>query len=188
MRVALRVVVMVLSVVALYLVILLYRSIAEPVRIERIKKQRYTTVIERLEKIKELQLIYRAVHDSFAPTFSELISALQKDTIAILKVIGNPDDTTTPLEIDTLRVLALDSVLRVLSGTPLDSVRFIPFSRGVEFEMHTGWLTTGMVRVPVLEVKAPDTTFLWDLPAEYVDRAHALILGSLTEATLSGNW
>lgn len=185
---ALRAAALVLGVMALYLVFLLYKSIAEPVKAERIKKERYKVVIERLEQIKELQLIYRAVHDSFAPSFSELISALKHDTITMLKVIGNPDDTAAQVEIDTLRVRALDSALKVLSGVPLDSIRFIPFSRGVEFEMRTGWLTTGMVRVPVLEVRAPDTAFLWDLRPEYVDREHALVLGSLSEATLSGNW
>ncbi|MGB4560578.1 MAG: hypothetical protein WBI11_02095, partial [Schleiferiaceae bacterium] len=62
-----------------------------------------------------------------------------------------------------------------------------------EFRMATGFVDRNGVRVQVFEIAAPNTRFFADIYEDYKSyiknlRIDALIVGSLTEPTLSGNW
>ncbi|NDA27446.1 MAG: hypothetical protein EBZ25_01265 [Flavobacteriia bacterium] len=73
-------------------------------------------------------------------------------------------------------------------------LRYIPFTTDTaEFSMATGFVDRNGVRVQVFEIAAPNTRFFADIYEDYKSyiknlRIDALIVGSLTEPTLSGNW
>ncbi len=189
-KLALRIVNIVLTVLAIYLAYALGKTLIEPVRAQKIAKQRYKEVIRRLEAVREAQMIYREIHGKFAEDWDSLVHTIKYDTLIEVKVIGNPDDTTQEVTYDTLYIPAIEAYYERLGDNKMepDSLPFIPFSGGKKFQLAAGFIEKGRVRVPVFQVVAPDTVFLADLPRDYIDEEHALILGSLTEATYTGNW
>lgn len=67
----------------------------------------------------------------------------------------------------------------------VDSLRYIPFSSGDEFELATDVLTVGLgrVQVPVFEVTAYNKSILKGDDKRYFDPNDGIRLGSLTEAS-----
>ena len=189
-KLILRIVNIVLTIVAIYLGYALGKTLIEPVRAQKIAKQRYKEVIKRLEAVREAQMIYREIHKRFADDWDSLVYTIKYDTLIEVKVIGNPDDTTQEVTYDTLFIPAIQAYYERIGDNKVepDSLPFIPFSGGKRFQLAAGFIEKGRVRVPVFQVVAPDTVFLADLPRDYVDEEHALILGSLREATYTGNW
>jgi hypothetical protein len=176
----------VLTIAVILLAILLVQTIAEPIQFQKAKKYRYKAVQERLKKIKETQFAYKNLRGEFASNFDELLSSIHNDTFQIVRVLGNPDDTAQTITRDTTHLSFRDSLF-----TPdyaIDSLPYIPFSRGQKFTMDADKITKGKVEVPVFEVKAPDTAFLYDQPQQFVERDHALKIGSMTEPNYAANW
>ena len=99
---------------------------------------------------------------------------------------------------DTIRLSVKDSLFH--AGYPIDSLSFVPYTTGVQFEMGAGEIeTTSKVKVRVFEAKVP-----YDILLEGLDRQliinykeeretitgySGLRVGSLIEATNNaGNW
>ena len=57
--------------------------------------------------------------------------------------------------------------------------------------INAGSIVKAKITVQVYEILAPDSLFMRDLYSsysDYIDRMHSLQLGSMLEATTSGNW
>ena len=57
--------------------------------------------------------------------------------------------------------------------------------------LNSGTIVQAKIKVQVFETIAPDSIFMRDLLddyGDYIDRRHAIRMGSMTEATTSGNW
>jgi len=74
---------------------------------------------------------------------------------------------------------------QVQFNTSLDSLKYIPFSKGDEFEMHAqiNYVGPGRVKVPVYEVIAYNSSILKGLNRGYYKSKEGIKLGSLTEAS-----
>ena len=200
----------VLGVVAVVLTYRIYRIIMEPIEFSAIKEKRYGAVTERLEQLREAQLIFKDEYGKFAGTFDELIPFLENAQVNIIErkdssfMAYNKVYQTDMLK-DTIiyRIIgqtsAKDKLIRKnpdLFSEELDfsALRFIPYTEDTaQFKMATGYLDRNGVRVQVFEIIAPNTRFFADLYDDYKSyiknlRIDALIVGSLTEPTLSGNW
>ncbi len=175
-----------LTIAIIILAYMLYQTIAEPIRFQNAKQKRYSAVIERLEKIKQCQFAFKNLKGGFAPNFDTLLQTLKTDTFRVIQVLGNPDDTSQEVRRDTLLKPVRDSLFA--SDYPIDSLPYIPYSRGKTFAMDAGKIKKSKVDVPVFEVKAYDTTFLYDQPRQFIEKDHALTLGSMSEAIYAGNW
>jgi len=76
----------------------------------------------------------------------------------------------------------------------LEALSQVPFSGGsVSFTLATGEVTRNGVKVPVFEIRAENSDFFADVFSMYKnlinnERIDALVVGSLVEPTLSGNW
>ena len=73
----------------------------------------------------------------------------------------------------------------------IDSLAFIPYGRNSKFMLNSGTIVQAKIKVQVSETIAPDSIFMRDLMddyGDYIDPTHAIILGSMSEATTSGNW
>jgi len=176
----------VLSFAVLYLSYNLFSIINDPIKFEKKKKVREDAVIERLIDIREAQLAYRDLKGGFADSWSKLIHTIKTDSIAEIKIIGNPDDTTQITTYDTSYSMLLTRVFT--KDYPINQINLIPFSKNEKFILETGQITANRVKIPVLKVSAPDKFWLIGLDPKYIDPSHALTIGSLTEARYTGNW
>lgn len=169
--------------IALFLVILvmsyfLIETIAEPIRFEKEKNKRYAQVIERLKMIRTAQIAYRDAIGEFANDWESLVEITKNGQIKVVKVIGNPDDSTDILagiRYDTIMVSIADSFF---PNYPIDSLPFIPFTNGKKFDLQAGKITKGNIQLSVFQVEdsAP------------FDPRKVLRVGSMSDANFSGNW
>lgn len=167
-----------LFVVILVLVYFLIETIAEPIRFEKEKAIRYAEVIERLKKVRTAQIAYRDVHGEFSDNWEQLVENAKYGEIKVIKVIGNPDDSTDVLAgitYDTIMVSIADSFFR---NYPIDSLPIIPFTKGAAFSLSAGKLMKGNIQISVFEVY--DTAPF--------DPRKVLKVGSMSDANISGNW
>jgi len=129
-----------------------------------------------------------------------LISFLTKGEIPVVRMIPDPNDTTFSRTIsDTLGyVKVADSLFRNRPNFTLDSLRYIPFSDGIQFEIAAGQIDRGGIKVGVYQIKAPYSTYMKGLDRqsvinltkskEDIDRYAGLKLGSMEEPSTDGNW
>ena len=199
-----------LGVVSVILAFRIYRIIMEPIEFSAIKEKRYEEVTHRLEQLREAQLTFKAEYGKYAASFDELIPCLE---YAQVNIIERKDSSfmaynkvyQTDMLKDTIiyRIIgqtsAKDKLIRknpelFEEGFDPTALRYIPFTNDTsEFSMATGFIDRNGVRVQVFEIIAPNTKFFGDIYNQYKAyiknlRIDALIVGSLTEPTLSGNW
>lgn len=192
-----------MAVIIVVLAYLVYDSIMEPVRFNSEKNKRYSVVIQNLKDIREIQRYYKTANGSYAGNFDELIKYAQIGEIPIVKMIPDPQDTTNTKTIkDTIGyVKVMDSLFSGRENFNLGSIRYIPYTDNVEFEMKADTLVKNGVSIPVFEAKASNRQILdkgmkeyhqdvinLDASLEMIEKYSGLKVGSLEEASIDGNW
>ena len=190
----------VLSIIIVVLAYLIYDSIMRPVRFNAATSEREAKVIARLIDLRTSQQFYKREHNKFTSSFDTLINFLKKGKIPVVKAIPDPNDTTfTKTIYDTLGyVKVADSLFHNRKNFTLDSLRYIPYSDGVQFEIAAGEIDRGGIKVGVYEIKAPYSSYLKGLDRQLVtnlrkskediDRYPGMKLGSMLEPSTDGNW
>lgn len=179
-----------------------YESIMSPIRFNKSKDKRYAKTIERLKDIRTAQLAYRSENNKFTGSFDTLIDFVKHGEFRVVRQIGSLDDSVAVAKglviRDTVRIGVKDSLFA--PGYPIDSLRFVPFTGGAEFELGAGDLETGSgLSVKVFEAKVHNDVLLKGLNRQLVinlndlrkklERYPGLQVGSLTQATNhAGNW
>jgi hypothetical protein len=154
----------------------LVKIIYEPIAFEKEKKYRYSHVIQRLKDIRTAQLAYKNVNNTFTGSFDTLVDFIKNGELAVVKQIGNVDDTSAVIIRDTIFVRVIDSLY-----TPkfiADSLPYVPFGDGAKFKMQAGEVERGNVMLKVFEV----------VDSKPFDPKKVLKVGSLTEPSNAGNW
>lgn len=198
MKTVYQIVLAILIVVIAYFV---YESIMAPIRFEKEKNKRYDVTIQRLKDVRTAQLAYRSRYSKFTGSFDTLITFLKEGEFKVVKQIGSEDDSLALAQKkvfrDTIRVAVRDSLFK---NFPVDSLRFVPFAGGDQFELAAGELETGSkIKVKVFECKAHNDVILKGLDrqeiinmndlAKKLEKYAGLQVGSMTEATNNaGNW
>jgi len=198
----LRIVIQVILFAAICLVAyLVVESIQQPIRFNAEKDRRYEATIQRLKDIRTAQVAYRSEKKEYTGSFDKLIDFLKTGEFRVVRIIGDLDDSATiqagKIIRDTIRIPVLDSLFK--RGYSVDSIRYVPFLQGVEFDLDTAFLTAGNVKVNVFEAKISndvllnglDPQLLFNFNADRVIRTGyaGLKVGSLTETTNNaGNW
>jgi len=198
MRIVIQIILFAAICVVTYFVV---ESIQKPIRFEAETKKRSEATIQRLKEIRTAQVAYRSENKAYTGDFGELINFLKNGEFKVVRIIGDLDDSLTvatgKIIRDTIRIPVLDSLFK--RGYSVDSIRYVPFTRGVEFEMDTAYLTAGNVKVNVFEAKIAfdilleglDPQLLVNYKADRVIRTGyaGLKVGSLKETTNNaGNW
>lgn len=190
----------VLGIIVVVLSYLIYESIMKPVRFNAATSAREAKVIARLLDLRASQQFYKREHNKYTDSFDTLITFLRTGDIPVVKMIPDPNDTTFSKTIsDTLGyVKVADSLFRNRANFTMDSLRFIPYSQGIPFEIAAGEVDRGGIKVSVYEIKANYSTFLKGLDRqlvtnlikskEDVERYPGLKLGSMEEPSTDGNW
>ena len=180
--------------VVAYLVV---ESVQQPLRFNAEKDTRYNATVQRLKDIRSAQIAFRSEHKKYTGSFDTLIDFLKSGHFKVVQIIGDEDDENAVVKRDTIRIPVLDSLFR--KGYPVDSIRFVPYTRNVEFELGTNNLEIGKVIVNVFEAKIPFDVLLHGLDPQLLVNYNAdriiktgyagLKVGSLTETTNNaGNW
>lgn len=161
--------------------------ILNPIKKEKEKNYRYEFIKSKMIDIRSAELAFKEKHNQFTDDFNVLIPFIKMDSFVIVQ------KTDTLIEyfnevyreyqfkdtmlVDTLgKVSILDSLFQ--KGYPIDSLRYVPFGEGVEFELSAGTINKSKIIVPVFEARDPNP----------YDKTDPLIIGSMTEAHLNGNW
>ena len=161
--------------------------ILEPIKFEKEKNYRYTFIKEKLIDIRSAQLAYKEKNGQFTNDFDELIEFVKIDSFVLVqktdtlieyynKVYREMQFKDT-LFIDTLgKVSILDSLF--YKDYPIDSLAYVPPVNKLKFEMKAGVVNKSKIDVPVFEARDPSP----------YDPQNTLIIGSMLEANLNGNW
>jgi len=178
-----------------------FESIMAPIRFNKEKDKRYDATIQRLKDVRTAQLAYRSRFNKFTGSFDTLITFLKEGEFKVVKQIGSEDDSVALAQgkvyRDTIKVAVRDSLFK---NYAVDSLRFVPFSGGIQFEMAAGELETGSkVKVKVFECKAHNDVILKGLNRQEIinindlqkklEKYPGLQVGSMIEATNNaGTW
>ena len=182
----------------------------QPIEFASIKEKRYEKITNRLEQLREAQLIFKSEYNQYANNFDDLVSFFQNAQVSIIErkdssFMRYDKVYQTDMLKDTIiyRIIGQTSAKDKLmssnselfkSDFSVSDLRYIPFAKdSTEFSIATGHIDRNGVRVQVFEIKASNTDFFHDIYDDYESliiglRINALAIGSLTEPTLSGNW
>ena len=183
------------------LIYVLYSSINEPIKFQAEKNRREGAVINRLTDIRKTQELYREVHGEYAKDFDSLISTIRDGKIPVVKVVGDPDDpsNTDAIRYDTSYVPAINYFTDYEKVTKrtihLDSLRYVPFTSGQQFNVQADTLTYQSTLVNVVEVGITRTQFMGPYAdvrfrrydANY-DPNKIIKFGNMNSPNLAGNW
>lgn len=189
-----------LALVAAFLVFKIYRLIMEPIEFEKIKKERYANVQQSLINIREAQLAYREEMGGFCGDLDELVAFVDTGKITIIlrkdttfEYYNKVYQQNMMKDSVITRVLGTESVRENRFGADFDlnTIKYIPYSNNVPFEVGAAELERNGVKVPVFEASAGDVEVFNGLDVryeKYIDVEHVIQVGSLTEPKISGNW
>ncbi len=167
-----------------------------------------THIKQRMKDIRKAQVAYKKENGTYTASFDTLTSFVKNGRLSIIKRFGSlPDSVPTEemarelgiiqkmpadmTEAEVMRqgIIVRDTVMEPVMGyifdkddrknrktkLSIDSLAYVPFGKH-KFEMETGTVESGGVRQSAFIVRDPK-------PFD-----EQLILGSLTEASTSGNW
>ena len=177
----------ILPMIIVSLSVWLTKIILDPINFEKEKNYRYAFIKEKLIDIRSAQLAYKEKNGQFTHNFEELIAFVKTDSFVLVQKtdtlieyynnIYREYQFKDTMLIDTLgKVSILDSLFT--KSYPIDSLAYVPPVNKVEFVLRAGVVNKSKIDVPVFEAKDPQP----------YDKNKPLIIGSMTEANLNGNW
>ncbi len=170
-------------VIACILGYLLYNSIAGEIRYRAEVDAVEAQVIEKLEKIREAELAFKDVRGEFTGDFDTLIHFINNGKMQITVEYGDKDDSTSVYRQEIIEVGIRDSLFKNFN---VDSIAFVPPADTAKFELLASEVIQGNVKVPVFQVRDP-----YPFDRQRANDNHpkkALQVGSISEASYSGNW
>ncbi len=190
----------VLAIVAVFLAYLVFDSVRQPVVFENTRREREIKVVQSLKDIRSTQTLFKQTYNRYTASFDSLIEYVRTGELPIVNMIPDPEDTTFTRTInDTVGYIkVIDSLFNSRENFDINSLRIVPFSQDVEFELQAGYIMRGGLKVAVFEAKTPYKSYLWDLDQQRVNNLRAeqedlnkyagLKVGSMDEPSTSGNW
>ncbi len=192
------------------IIILAYFVVKSPlnqVEFEKTFSERKSEVIQSLMDIRTAQVAYKEKNRSYAGNFDDLLNFVKNDSIALVKAIGETPDSLTEeqalkagiISRDTVFASALNSIFseeylanrKVQSTFDINTLSTVPFSNNsTPFNIEAGQIEKGKVIVQVFEVYTNYGAFLEGLEANNkgVDLEGVISVGSMSEASINGNW
>ena len=182
-----------------------YNSINSEVEFQQVAKVRVAENVQKLKDLRQVQIAYKKVNNTYSNNFESLIDFLENDSMAIVKAIGETPDSLTDVQAlelgiisrDTAYVLAKETVFdeAYLSSRnekfPLDlsALTNVPHS-DQNYSVDAGMVEKGKVVVQVFEISTTYGAVFTGLDAENksFELGNLLKVGSMDEASLNGNW
>lgn len=178
-------------------------GIQKPIKFEEQRNRRTNLTIDRLKDIRTAQVAYKNIYGRFTPSFDTLIRFIKTENLRVVRAIGFVPDSLTEAQAiklklvsrDTFFVPIIDSLFKHINY-PIDSIRFSPTGKRIEFKMDTASVMTGSnVEVKVFQCYVLNFDVFDGLDNQYIINYNSirkdtcLRVGSLTEANNNaGNW
>ncbi len=187
---------LVLGILVVFLAYVLYLNIKEPIAFQEEKNLRKDAVVTKLKDIRTAQEIYKAVTGGYAPTFDTLAQVIKSDSIRIVTIFGDKDDKKSTEEFREVITYksAMDS-LRNKSNINLDSLRYVPFTDGMTFNIDADTMTYQSTLVNIVEVGTRWKNFMGKYASpnyskydNSYDPNKMLKFGDMNAPNLAGNW
>ncbi|MGB5652384.1 MAG: hypothetical protein WBM56_00980 [Robiginitalea sp.] len=199
----------VLWIICIFLGYMIYKSVTGPIEFDKIKKERYAEVIERLKDIRNAQDAYKTVNGRFANNFETLVAFVDTGKYTITQQRDSSYmEFDKVYQIDMLKEVKIIDTLGFVSvkdslfknSDRYKSMMNVPYAANNEkFTMKADIIDKSGYRAPVYEVKVPKVVILSDQPKDLLSRENAQVsveevngpeikVGSLTEVSTSGNW
>ena len=181
----------------------------EPIRFQEQYDKRHDAVVNRLKLIRDAQVAYKAINNTYTGSFDTLIDFVKTGSYKQLRMEGSLTDSMLQagmtekealklgiIKRDTVYISVKDSLCKNLSP---DSIRRVPFVNA-DFEMGATTLTSSSgLNIPVFEARVLNRVFLagldnqarinLDKTADALNRYPGLKVGDLEEANNNaGNW
>ena len=162
----------VLAACVIGLIYVCYGSIMGPINFDDAKKTREKQVIARLIDIRKAQLEYRNLHNGrYTASFDTLIDFVKTAKLPFVKKEGVLSDTQLEAGMTEKKAMAIINTLWVAvtdtiyaPGFNADSLRYVPFGNGVQFEMVTRSDTTKSgAPLNLFQAQTPYETYLGGL-------------------------
>jgi hypothetical protein len=188
---------------------MIYKSVTGPIEFDKIKKERFAEVIDRLKDIRNAQDAYKTVNGRYANNFESLVAFVDTGKYTITQQRDSSYmEFDKVYQIDMLQEVKIIDTLGFVSVKDSlfkDSDRYknmmnVPYAPNNEkFTMKADIVEKSGYRAPVYEVKVPKSVILHDQPKDLLSRENAQVsveevngpeikVGSLTEVSTSGNW
>ncbi len=204
-----RIIQIALWLISIGLVYLIYDSINAPIRFGKVKKERYTEVIDRLKDIRDAQIAHRTVTGKFASDFNGLIQFVDTAKFTLTETRDSSYmEYDENFRIDMLREV---KVIDTLGFVPVKDSLFknsdrykqlemVPAAKeGSKFTMKADQIDKNGFKIAVFEARVAKDLILHDQPdyllqqekehisVEEVNGAD-IVVGSLGEVSTNGNW
>ena len=184
---------------------LVYRS---PISLKEFQEEtnfRKSAVIQDLKDIRTAQIAFKDKYRVYAGDFNSLLSFVKNDSLAVVKAIGETPDSLTEDQALMAGIISRDTVFVPVYQTiynqdyldtrdsrfpfDLEMLSMVPFSDET-FSIESGNIEKGKVVVQVFEVSTTFGTFLNGLDAtnKGIDLDNTLRVGSMSDASINGNW
>ncbi len=187
---------------------MVYDSIMQPVRFQKVRAQREEVIKKRLGEIKTLQVEYKKIYNRYAGNFDTLIMFYETDSMPLVLKHGTAPDTLTEeqaLEMhlitrDTSMIAIKDTLFKDMPDFNIENIQYVPFThKKVKFKMQTGFVTRANFQIPVMQVSCEMKDYLADIKQQDLlqneinlikedEKFPGLVLGSMDEPTTDGNW
>ncbi|MEJ2163778.1 MAG: hypothetical protein P8X60_10890 [Robiginitalea sp.] len=199
----------VLWIVCIVLGYMIYRSVTGPIEFDKVKKERYTEVINRLKDIRNAQEAYKSVNGRYANNFNSLVAFVDTGNYTITQQRDSSFmEFDRVYQIDMLREVTIIDTLGFVSvkdslfgaDDRYKQMMNVPFATNNEkFTLKSDIVEKSGYRAPVFEAKVAKSVVLQDQPADLLARENNQVsveevngseikVGSLTEVSTSGNW
>ncbi|MDG3583654.1 MULTISPECIES: hypothetical protein [Galbibacter] len=187
----------------------IYTSVMGPIKFDKVKKERYSAVIDKLKDIRDAQEAYRTVTGKFAKDFPSLIKFIDTAQYTLTQQRDSSymeyDETyriDMEREVKVIDTLGFVPVKDSLFGgsDSYKNLATVPYAENNEkFTMDAKMINANGFNAPVFEVKVNKSVLLYDQPKDLVDQEKSAIsveevngpeikVGSLTEVSTSANW
>lgn len=190
----------VLAIVIVGLVIMVIRSVMEPVKFKSEKDFRYENTIQRLKDIRDVEMAFKTINRRYTSDFDSLINFAKEGNLYIVKMVPDPTDTTFRRSIlDTIgTVPVMDTLFKNRENFNPENLRYIPHSEGQIFKLEAGFVEKSKIMIPVFQCSALNTQILKGMDEQTIynedaklkinDRFPGLMVGSMEEPSTDGNW
>tara|TARA_B100000925_G_scaffold290646_1_gene276342 strand:- start:270 stop:914 length:645 start_codon:yes stop_codon:yes gene_type:complete len=187
----------------------IYDSINGPINFNKVKNERYKKVINRLKDIRVSQIAHKDVKGYYANNFDSLINFIDNGIFTLIEKRDSSyleydrtyriDMLKEVIVIDTLGFVSVkDSLFKInndykmMSKIPIDGVE-------ENFTINADIIDKNGYNVPVFEVKVTKDIVLFDQDTDLLKEENEtisvdgvngseIVLGSLTEVSVNGNW
>jgi hypothetical protein len=183
-----------------------YNSINSEVEFQKLAKVRIAENIQKLKDIRAVQISYKNKYKGFSDDFDSLLVFINYDSVAVVKSEGEAPDSLTELQAVQAGLISRDTIYIATKShifnedylttrnekfpLNIEQLRYIPYTAEKSYEIDAGSVEKGEVIVQVFEVSAKygDVLIGLDAKNKKYDLSSFLRVGSMSEASLNGNW